>query len=115
MTTIIECPIAACPWTLAAGPPGVPAGLLADIFGPGVMAAQAMADHFEKTERNLRDHFSTHRLEEWVGEITRLRDAAAGPRQRPGDQPAPVPNDGPSMHDLVADDVRGIAMDGRRL
>ena len=27
------------------------------------------------------------------------------PRQREGDQPLPVPNDGPSMHDLVIEDV----------
>lgn len=27
-------------------------------------------------------------------------------RQRPGDQQLPVPNNGPSMHDLAADDVR---------
>src|ERR1700733_651334 len=26
-------------------------------------------------------------------------------RQRPGDQPLPVPNDGPSMHDLVTEDL----------
>jgi hypothetical protein len=29
-------------------------------------------------------------------------------RQRPGDQPLPVPNDGPSMHDLVCRDLPGI-------
>jgi hypothetical protein len=28
-------------------------------------------------------------------------------RERPGDQPLPVPNDGPSMHDLVIADVDG--------
>jgi hypothetical protein len=28
-------------------------------------------------------------------------------RERPGDQPLPVPNDGPSMHDLVCKDVEG--------
>jgi hypothetical protein len=27
-------------------------------------------------------------------------------RLREGDQPLPVPNDGPSMHDLAADDIR---------
>lgn len=27
------------------------------------------------------------------------------PRQRPGDQPLPVPNDRPSIHDLVRDDL----------
>jgi hypothetical protein len=34
-------------------------------------------------------------------------------RQRPGDQQLPVPNDGPSMHDLVADDVRRRHPGGR--
>ena len=33
-------------------------------------------------------------------------DGASGLRQRPGDQRLPVPNGGPSMHDLVAGDVR---------
>ena len=27
------------------------------------------------------------------------------PKDRPGDQPLPVPNDGPSMHDLVCADL----------
>lgn len=30
----------------------------------------------------------------------------AGFRQRPGDQPLPRPASGPSMHDLVCDDIR---------
>jgi hypothetical protein len=34
------------------------------------------------------------------------RGERPGRRQRPGDQPLPVPNDGPSMHDLVAADLR---------
>ncbi len=29
------------------------------------------------------------------------------PKDRPGDQPLPVPNDGPSMHDLVCADLEG--------
>lgn len=32
--------------------------------------------------------------------------ARTGPRHRPGDQQPPVPNDGPSLHDLAIDDIR---------
>lgn len=34
-----------------------------------------------------------------------LNEESGSPRQRLGDQPPPVPNDGPSMHDLVCDDL----------
>lgn len=40
-------------------------------------------------------------------------EEGSGLRQRPGDQRLPVPNDGPSMHDLVADDVRRRHPGGR--
>jgi hypothetical protein len=34
------------------------------------------------------------------------------PRQRPGDQPLPVPNDRPSIHDLVLEDLEQMHLDG---
>jgi hypothetical protein len=34
------------------------------------------------------------------------------PRQRPGDQQPPVPNDRPSIHDLVMEDLEGMNLDG---
>jgi len=80
MTTIIECPIAACPWTLAADAPTVRASALADVFGVGMMTLVSAQGHAEKIERELSDHFGTHRLEEWVAEITRLKDEVAGRR-----------------------------------
>jgi hypothetical protein len=33
-------------------------------------------------------------------------------KDRPGDQPLPVPNDGPSMHDLVCADLQAMCMSG---
>lgn len=45
--------------------------------------------------------------------LERLRPAVAELRQRPGDQPLPVSSNGPSMHDLVADDVRRRHPGGR--
>lgn len=74
MTTIIECPLAACDWMLDATPPQVSANALASVFGPGTFAATSAYGHATDTERKLRDHFTTHPLEEWVAEITRLRE-----------------------------------------
>lgn len=71
MPEVIRCPL--CDWTTDGTPPAVSVGMLADVFGYGVMQAVAYNDHLRKLEERLREHFTTHALAEWVRKITELQ------------------------------------------
>lgn len=80
MTALIECPLSGCDWETDATPPQVPADALSAVFGPGVLTATSAFGHAMDVERRLREHLGTHRLEEWVAEITRLKGEIAALR-----------------------------------
>jgi hypothetical protein len=66
----IKCPL--CDWEMDATPPEVPYNALGEVFGLGVMAQVAYNEHVHKVERELRQHLSSHKLEEWVRKVTEL-------------------------------------------
>jgi hypothetical protein len=72
----INCPL--CDWHLDAEPPGVGAGVLADVFGLGVMQAVARSRHLEDVERRLQDHLGGHPLAEWVRKVAELTALVEG-------------------------------------
>lgn len=72
----INCPL--CNWVMDAEAPDVGPGAFAGIFGIGVMRAVALSEHFQATERQLREHLETHSLVEWVRKVTELEDLVAG-------------------------------------
>lgn len=61
---IIQCPL--CEWRHIEKLPEISNDTLADIFGAGIMAATANHQRQHFIERQLRAHFETHKLEEWV-------------------------------------------------
>ena len=71
--TTIECPAHGCTWTLTPERPEVPSGALASVFGAGTMADVAMYQHHHQVEAQLREHFRTHELSDFLATITRLR------------------------------------------
>lgn len=74
-----RCPISTCPWVY--DPPSAPAlhpGVLAHIFGPGVMAQIAANQYRAKIERALEDHCNTHTIAEYVAEIGNLTGLVIG-------------------------------------
>lgn len=72
----INCPL--CDWHLDPVPPEVSPYTLADVFGLGVMQAVAWNDHMQKTERELREHLSSHDLAEWVRKVAELTALVEG-------------------------------------
>jgi hypothetical protein len=72
----INCPL--CDWHLDPEPPDVGAGMLADVFGIGVMQQIAFNDHLQKVERELQAHLSSHPLVEWVRKVADLTALAEG-------------------------------------
>lgn len=74
-----ECPIGTCSWVYDAPPmPAVDPGVLAAILGPGVMAVQTVNRYHTTVEGVLEEHFSLHKLAEYVAEITNLRNLNIG-------------------------------------
>lgn len=72
----IDCPLRTCEWQLRVPSPDVSPHALASVFGVGVMASVAYGRSVQQTEDALRAHFGAHKLEEWVREITNLKDEA---------------------------------------
>lgn len=69
------CVISTCSWHLEVPPaPIVDPMLLADVFGPGAMALQALNQRQMGIERALEDHLSTHTVSEFALEIASQRD-----------------------------------------
>lgn len=67
---IISCPL--CQWRYEIKPldPRLNADTLASVFGPGIMFQTALNRQTEETEKALREHFSGHKIEEWVRKVT---------------------------------------------
>lgn len=59
----------------------------------------------ENSDRELREAVEGLRQKTGFAEADKRKD-------RPGDQQVPVPNDGPSMHDLVCEDLGALAFPG---
>jgi hypothetical protein len=72
----IDCPL--CDWHMDAEPPDVGAGMLAEVFGLGVMQAIAHNDHLQKVERDLQAHLNSHPLVEWVRKVAELTALVEG-------------------------------------
>lgn len=73
------CVISTCHWYLDVPPtPVVDPMVLADVFGPGVMAVEATNQHHAHIERELRRHLSTHTVQEFVTEIGQLKSLCLG-------------------------------------
>lgn len=72
----INCPL--CDWHMDPEPPDVGPGMLADVFGLGVMQAIAYNDHLQKTERELQEHLGSHPLVEWVRKVAELTALVEG-------------------------------------
>lgn len=71
----INCPL--CDWfhdDPGPNPESIDPMALAGVFGPGVFAAHALADHARKIEEILAAHFKTHTTVEWLTKVTALRD-----------------------------------------
>ena len=75
-TTVYSCPVEGCDWEHVESPidPRINASTLADVFGMGIMAQQAVNQRAAKVECVLQDHFKTHSVVDFVSTIT-LRDA----------------------------------------
>lgn len=71
--TRYKCPLPECPWFHDELHPVAAPMALAAVFDPGVMDAIAVSKYYQRVEEVLRDHLSSHKLEEWVTEISRLR------------------------------------------
>lgn len=82
LAQIVGCPLDRCEWTHLEPSPVVTEGALANLFGPGVMAAVAKTQFHERLERALEQHFATHKPEDYLRTITRLQAALA---RREGD------------------------------
>lgn len=72
----INCPL--CDWHLDPEPPDFGAGMLADVFGLGVMQNIAWQRHHEDVERQLREHLAGHDLVEWVRKVAELQALVEG-------------------------------------
>lgn len=73
------CPISTCSWTYEAPPaPDVDTSALASVFGPGIIAAQAVHHHRAKIEAVLDDHFKRHPIAEYIVQINELQGLSLG-------------------------------------
>ena len=69
----MECPLCDWHYDVPPLPAGVGPDTLAGIFGPGIMFQHAINRRSEDTEKALRDHLQTHKLEEWVKKVSTLK------------------------------------------
>lgn len=74
---IISCPVLDCTWSIDVTPPATGDRVLAEIFGPGVMAAHHRNTVAADNERKADAHLKSHTVIEWVNTVTALREALA--------------------------------------
>lgn len=72
-TARTECPLCAWHYDIPELPAGVGPDTLAGVFGPGIMLQHAINRRLEETEKALRTHLETHKLEEWVKKVSSLK------------------------------------------
>lgn len=70
---VFDCEIAGCEWDYLEPAVDVDDLALASVFGIGTMARQAMNERMQRIERKLREHYSTHKIEDFLREIARLK------------------------------------------
>ncbi|MFJ5984231.1 hypothetical protein [Lentzea sp. NPDC092896] len=70
---VISCPLDNCAWQHAEPVVDVPANALANIFGSGVMTGVAQVQRAQRVEDALQQHFASHKVEQYLRTITRLR------------------------------------------
>lgn len=74
MSAIWHCPVLGCAFTLDTSPPDLPPeGVLAGIFGPGVLTATWTHQHAQNLETHLKTHLKTHTLVEFMRTMNELR------------------------------------------
>lgn len=71
--TVLTCPLDGCHWGHYERKIDMPSGALAEVFGFGVIAASAEHQHRQRVEDALRQHFDTHKTEDYLRTITRLK------------------------------------------
>lgn len=84
MSDQISCPVDDCNWRADAQPPEVGPGALADVFGPGVMAAVARNNFHRDLEERLDRHLQSHSVLEWVRTVGRLERELTAAQVREG-------------------------------
>jgi hypothetical protein len=75
--SILLCPLDGCGWLHREEIPDVAEGTLAHVFGPGVMSVVAKTQHHERLEQLLENHFTSHKTEDYLRTITRLKGELA--------------------------------------
>lgn len=75
--SILLCPLDDCGWQHREEISDVPEGTLANIFGPGVMSVVAKTQHHQRLERALEAHHATHKAEDYLRTIARLKGELA--------------------------------------
>lgn len=76
-TVVLTCPVDDCVWTHTETMPVIPEGVLAGIFGPGVMTVHARNVLRQRLEDALQAHHTTHEVADYLSTITRLRSEVA--------------------------------------
>jgi hypothetical protein len=71
--TVLTCPLDGCDWGHYERKVTVPSGALAEVFGCGVIAANAEHQHRQRVEDALQRHFASHKTEDYLRTITRLK------------------------------------------
>lgn len=78
MKTVTFCPVLGCPWSIETTPPTTGDHVLAEVFGPGIMAAHHRNTVAIDNERKAEAHLKGHSVIEWVNTVNALREAYAG-------------------------------------
>jgi len=73
MAKEVRCVVLECSWSIDVTPPDVPAGMLAEIFGPGVVAASHAHAEALRRERETEQHLKSHSVIEWVNTVNYWR------------------------------------------
>jgi hypothetical protein len=68
------CPVGGCGWVYEHAAPILHAGVLADVFGTGTMAAAARTQQHWETERRIAGHVDSHGKLQLASAAVRLRE-----------------------------------------
>lgn len=97
--TRLTCPVTGCRWTH--DDPGPVTNISAVMHAaPEEAAKMPLTSHWVNLDQVIRDHLGTHSLEDWVRELARLRDEAAGYRKAL-EAITEIPEDGGTCYDAA--------------